>query len=195
MVDPGPGTAAKVRNVLADQGLTLGGVLLTHGHFDHIWDAEELAEGTVPVYVPEPDLPALEEPLGALELDGDRLGLSPWRPISSVSPIDSVQFSPVPGINLRVIPAPGHSPGSAVYLVGAQGLDKPLAFSGDVVFAGSVGRTDIPGGDEYEMRESLRTLAASVEPQTELLPGHGPQTVWSTELAENLFVKRALARR
>lgn len=70
-----------------------------------------------------------------------------------------------------------------------------MALSGDVIFAGSVGRTDLPGGDEYVMRESLRTLADVLDPATVLLPGHGPQTRWGTELQTNPFVLRAQQRR
>ncbi len=195
VVDPGPGTAEQVDQVLAEENLNLGAVLLTHGHFDHVWEAQAVAKGEVPVYITEPDLDWLDDPAANLDIRIEALGLTDWQAIQSVRPIRDLELAPVDGINLRVVPAPGHSPGSAVFLLGAQGMEQPAALSGDVVFAGSVGRTDLPGGDEFEMRESLRTLATSLDPSTVLLPGHGPTTVWREQLDTNPYVKRAVARR
>lgn len=71
-------------------------------------------------------------------------------------------------------------------------MGAPLGLSGDVIFKGTVGRTDLLGGDEQEMRQSLRTLANVMDPSTTLLPGHGPQTTWAKELDANPFVRRAI---
>lgn len=193
VVDPGPGTAKAVKELLASEGVELGAVLLTHGHIDHVWDAAAVTEGTdVSVYIPDPDLFFLEDPAGMLGYSPQDFGLPAWQMPENVTPIKEVSFSPTPDLHVRMIPAPGHSPGSAVFLFASTGADDPQAFSGDVVFAGSVGRTDLPRGDEREMQQSLRTLANSVDPATTFLPGHGPSTVWSHEVRTNPFVRRAL---
>ena len=206
VVDPGPGTAQGVQDVLGAEQLEVGAVLLTHGHIDHVWDAAQVAaleqvtsadaEATViPVLIPQPDLGFLQDPAGMLGFSPQGFGLPAWEYPAGVVPIEDLSFGPVPGIMFRMIPAPGHSPGSAVFLMAGTGGDAtPLALSGDVVFAGSVGRTDLPGGDEEEMRESLRTLAGAMDPATTLLPGHGEATTWGHELATNPYVKRAVRR-
>ncbi len=197
VVDPGPGTAGSVKELLRDSGLSLGAILLTHGHGDHVWEAAAVQEGSenIPVFVTAPDIFFMEDPAGMLGIVPEKFGMAPWNPPANVTPLEKVSLDPVPGIGIRVVPAPGHSPGSAFFLVGSPGLTQPLAFSGDVVFAGSVGRTDLVGGDEYEMRESLRTLAQVIDPATTLLPGHGPQTTWARELATNPYVVRAVQTR
>ena len=194
VVDPGPGTAEGVSEVLESPDLAVGAVLLTHGHIDHVWQCATISAGR-PVYIPEPDLALIENPMGALGMRASALGIGEWQYPEVVVPLGSEQFNPVEGITVRVIPAPGHSPGSSVFLFAPTPTEAPMALSGDVIFAGSVGRTDLPGGDEYVMRESLRTLADVLDPATVLLPGHGPQTRWGTELQTNPFVLRAQQRR
>lgn len=193
IVDPGLGTAQGVQQLLDAEGLVAAAVLLTHGHGDHVWEAEAVSEagGGIPVYITEPDMFFLDDPAGLLGISTQKFGLGSWRKPELLTPISNLEFAPVEGINLRVIPAPGHSPGSAVFLVGAQGLGAPLGLSGDVIFKGTVGRTDLLGGNEQEMRQSLRTLANVMDPATTLLPGHGPQTTWAKELDSNPFVRRA----
>ncbi len=197
VVDPGPGTAGRVQQILDQEGLELEAMLLTHGHGDHVWEAAALQTGDtpVPIYITAPDVFFLDDPAGMLGIVPEKFGMAGWQKPKGLVPLEKVNLDPVPGIGLRVVPAPGHSPGSAFFLVGSPGLTEPLAFSGDVVFAGSVGRTDLLGGDEYEMRESLRTLAQVVDPATTLLPGHGPQTTWARELATNPYVVRAVQTR
>lgn len=197
VIDPGPGTAAKVASVLKDNNVTLGAILLTHGHFDHIWDTSDLVtaatgEAEVDIFIPGPDFFWLDDPMASAGWSLSHLGLPEWKQPERVQKIENLQWQPVPGVTLRMIPSPGHSPGSSVYLVGAEGLQGPLAFSGDVVFEGSIGRTDLPHGDDEEMSESLRTLAAVLDPDTVLLPGHGPSTTWGSERRTNPHVRRAL---
>ena len=193
VVDPGPGTASRARDVLEEAGLTLRSVLLTHGHVDHVWEADEITAGdrSIPVYYTEPDGFFLEDPVGSLGIGVEGFGLGDWRKPSGLAAISDLDFSASSGIFIRVVPTPGHSPGSALFLIGADGLASPLALSGDVVFAGSVGRTDLPGGDEYQMRQSLRTLGNALDPATIRLPGHGPQTTWAKEMSSNPYVIRA----
>ncbi len=207
IVDPGAGTAERVRTYLSDHDLTAGAVLLTHGHADHVWDC---AEFDVPVWIPAPDVARLDNPLAWLPPVFD-FG-SEWHKPRDIRtlPVDTVEL--IDGIPMLSVPAPGHTAGSSFILFtipageALEGnltfptavdadrdvtLAQPIALSGDVVFAGSVGRTDFPGGDETQMRHTLRTLANAIDPATWLLPGHGAPTVWGDEQRSNPYVIRA----
>lgn len=202
IVDPGMGAAVEVARRLEAEGWSAKAILLTHGHPDHTWDAAavQASNSGIPVYLPGPDAEWMVDPIG-------RLGMGPVTPVGvRWRAPDSVQYIPVgaweivPGIAMQMVPAPGHSAGSALFLLaGSARVDgeaiAPLALSGDVIFAGSVGRTDLPGGDDEVMRQSLRTLVSALDPATTLLPGHGETTVWERELAANPFVRNAAGRR
>ncbi|MFH5823234.1 MBL fold metallo-hydrolase [Georgenia sp. AZ-5] len=218
VVDPGAGAAGPVAELLARHRLTVGAVVLTHGHADHLWDAAEVA-GDAPVYAAAPDLYRLDDPAGAL---GPELGPmfaqlagTPWRRPPGAAPIPGALLSGggaelVPGVPVRAVPAPGHTEGSVVLLVRGP-VDAPgvlpdgaepdadgtytVGLCGDVIFAGSMGRTDLPGGDEKEMASTLRTLGRALPPATVLLPGHGPATVLAHELATNPYLREALGTR
>lgn len=205
VVDPGLGATRKVQATLERLGKRVGAVLLTHGHADHIWEAARVADlpgpdgssSGAPIYLPGPDHYWLVDPVGQLQSAGlDALGVQ-WERPELVGEIPVGGWQILPGIALQMVPSPGHSPGSAIYVFAdsAQMENQNIeafALSGDVIFAGSVGRTDLPGGDEEEMRESLRTLAYALNPATVLLPGHGPETTWHRELDTNPYVQRAI---
>ncbi|GAA4424249.1 MBL fold metallo-hydrolase [Georgenia halophila] len=219
VVDPGSGTAPEVRRVLAEHDLRVGAVALTHGHADHVWDAAAVA-GSAPVYIAGPDsyrladpALALGEPLATLFTE---LAAEDWKRPDDVRQLPAEVLTGggaelVPGVGIRAVPAPGHTEGSTILLLGGDvprsvtddvlpvGDDVSVegglvALCGDVIFAGSVGRTDLPGGDEKEMTSTLRTLASSLPPTTILLPGHGPATVLSREIANNPHVRAATGR-
>lgn len=218
VVDPGAGTAGAVGAALAEHDLAMGAVVLTHGHADHLWDAAEVA-GEAPVYVGAPDAYRLEDPAGAL---GEplasmyaQLAGTPWRRPAQVLDLPGEVLRGegavlVPGLVVRAVPAPGHTEGSTILLLsarpeelddggvlpaGAGAGEEPvlLGLCGDVVFAGSIGRTDLPGGDEKEMTATLRALAVSLPPATVLLPGHGPASVLGHELRTNPHLRLATA--
>lgn len=206
IVDPGFGTADPIAAFLEAEKLTAKTVLLTHGHADHVWDSAAFG---LPVRIPGPDMYRMDDPMAYLPGFGD---MGQWHKPTDLSEIPAQQFDPLDGLPMLMLPAPGHTEGSALFLLEIPAGDvletnaelpsvrtgmpqlsvsQPLAFVGDVIFAGSVGRTDLPGGDEEQMRHSLRTLANALNPDTWLLPGHGPATNWRNEQATNPYVKRA----
>lgn len=194
VIDPGHDGLRDVRERLA--GRAIGAVLLTHGHPDHVWDASELA-GTVPTYIPQPDSYRLNYPLVGehpMNIELKQMLNTPWRRPDNIVELGdtavSAGFEPVTGLTMRMIPAPGHTEGSALFFFDNNGIH---ALSGDVIFAGSVGRTDLPGGDDKQMLHTLRTLANTIDPETVLLPGHGPQTTMAAELKTNPYLRRAQA--
>ncbi|EEH63410.1 metallo-beta-lactamase domain protein [Gleimia coleocanis DSM 15436] len=204
IVDPGVGTAKQIETYLAQHELIAGAVLLTHGHFDHVWEA---ATFNVSVWIPQPDIYRLENPLEQIPMNLP-IG-SNWVKPADIKAFPSGVTELIPGLPMVMVPAPGHTEGSALFLfeipagvahdtnVETPWWDlrkdnaQPMALSGDVVFMQSVGRTDLPGGDETQMRHSLRTLANAVDPKTIFLPGHGYATQWGFEQENNAYVIRA----
>lgn len=208
VVDPGAGVAPFVHDVLRRLDVRVGAILLTHGHPDHVWDCAAVAPG-VPVYVGEADVDRLADPgahLGPLGTTFVSLTETPWEPVDDVRPVRPGTLEPVPGVVVRASAAPGHTAGSTLWQLdgvaelagpafaeaGIAGHDGPVVLTGDVVFAGSVGRTDLAGGDEAVMRRTLRDLASSLPHDAVLVPGHGPATTTAHELATNPFIARAL---
>ena len=176
VVDPS-GTAAEIRLALASHGARCAAILVTHGHFDHILGLAELAEGTgAPVYGPAGERALLEEP-SAFTPPG--ITVRPWTPDTLLVGGESFEAG---GVRVDVLAVPGHSPGHLAYAVDGGLL------SGDVLFAGSVGRTDFPGGDWPTLVGSIRTLLDRFPPDTVVHPGHGPATTLGDELAQNPFL-------
>jgi glyoxylase-like metal-dependent hydrolase (beta-lactamase superfamily II) len=176
VVDPS-GDTAQLRLELARLGSACTAILITHGHWDHLLGVAELAEGTgAPVHMAEDERALLENlpdrvPAGVtarsygadILLHGD----------------ETLELANVTFETLRV---PGHSPGHLAYAA------EDSLFSGDVLFAGSVGRTDLPGADWDTLVETLRALTGRFPPETVVYPGHGPPTTLGAELARNPFL-------
>lgn len=177
VIDPGDEAGTILETVRAGE-LAVESILLTHAHFDHILAADELRRETgAPVYVYETDAPALADPRrsltvlakgGAGLLRADRL-------------LKDGEELRVGRLAVSVLHTPGHTPGSCCFLCG------DALFSGDTLFAGSIGRTDFPGGDDQAMAASLRMLAA-LEPGIRVFPGHGESTTLSKERMENPYL-------
>jgi glyoxylase-like metal-dependent hydrolase (beta-lactamase superfamily II) len=176
VVDPGA-DASQLRLELARMGARCAAILITHGHYDHLGGVADLAEGTeAPVYMPE----------------GERMLLEQYRdyapatfPGRSYTPdhlLHGGETVSVAGIDFEVVSIPGHSPAHVGYY--ADGC----LFSGDLLFAGSVGRVDLPGADWDTLLASVRTLADRYDPDTVVYPGHGPQTTLGRELDRNPFL-------
>jgi glyoxylase-like metal-dependent hydrolase (beta-lactamase superfamily II) len=176
VIDPGA-EAAEIRLELARAGAACAAILLTHSHYDHFGALADLAEGTgAPVWLPEGELDVFRRPSDFF----------PGIPIRSYTGEATLlaggETVEVAGISFQVRHVPGHSPGHLSYY--ADGC----LFSGDVLFSGSVGRTDLPFGDWDTLLDSIRSLAEAYPPETGVYSGHGPVTTLGEELARNPFL-------
>jgi hydroxyacylglutathione hydrolase len=176
VVDPG-GEASELRVQLGRLGTTCAAILITHGHFDHVGGVADLAEATgAPVYMPEGERDHLERysefaPAGM-----------PGRPHTPDHLLEGGETIDVAGLAFDCVSIPGHSPAHIAFQVEGH------LFSGDLLFAGSVGRVDLPGGDWDTLLASVRVLADRYPPETIVYPGHGPQTTLGAELERNPFL-------
>jgi glyoxylase-like metal-dependent hydrolase (beta-lactamase superfamily II) len=163
-------------------GTRCAGILVTHGHWDHLGAVADLAEGTgAGVWMPAADAPMLER---LDEIAPAGLPLRRYTPDVLLEGDESID---VAGITFETIQMPGHTEGHVAFA--AEGC----LFSGDVLFAGGVGRVDLPGGDWDTLLESIRSLADRFPPETLVYPGHGPETTLGTELARNPFLSELRA--
>jgi glyoxylase-like metal-dependent hydrolase (beta-lactamase superfamily II) len=176
VIDPG-GDAAGLRLELARTGARCAAILVTHGHWDHLGGVADLAEGTgAQVYMAEAEKALLED-VNSFVPDGIRL--RPYTPDVLLEGDETLELA---GLTFETVRVPGHSPAHLAYYT-----DGAL-FSGDVLFAGSVGRTDIPGADWETLVESIRALADRFSADTIVYSGHGQETTIGDELARNPFL-------
>ena len=193
VVDPGQDGAAAVRRLLDERGVAAEAILLTHGHLDHVWAVPELAEALdVPVLLHPEDRWLWDDPAAGLGLDADllrrELGLDWDPPTERLEALRHGQRLAFAGIPLEVRHTPGHTPGSSVFLLADAAGAEPLLLSGDLLFAGSVGRTDLPRGSEATQRASLESHVLPLADRTRVAPGHGPETTIGAERASNPFL-------
>jgi hydroxyacylglutathione hydrolase len=178
VVDP----SLESEHVLAEisrRGLDVKRILITHAHIDHIHAVKRFHESTgAPVWVHAADRPLYER--GAEQAAGIGLSWEGSAPIAHA--IEDGEEAGLPGIELRAIHTPGHSPGSVTFVT-SEGL-----IAGDVLFRGSVGRTDLPGGDWPTLVRSIRERLFRFPGETRVYPGHGPETTIGLEIRTNPFV-------
>ena len=195
VVDPGQRAMGQLRRVLDENRLTPSAVLLTHGHIDHVWSVVPVcgARG-IPAYLHPDDrwqMAAAYDRI--LERTDDTIqdltggALSASEPDDLRELADGVELE-IAGLTLTVEHAPGHTEGSVMFRRAGEADVPPLLLSGDVLFEGSIGRTDLPGGDHAAMLRSLESKVLPLDDATVVLPGHGATTTIARERATNPYL-------
>ena len=198
IIDPGMDAASGVADLIVEHRLKPVAVVLTHGHLDHMFSVTPLCRSYASsCWVHPDDRVLLTDPFRAMGLE-TRLLLERLTGRSAVftEPDDVRELRDgaevaLAGLSFHAIHAPGHTPGSTIFQTAYQ--DQPdidsVVFSGDVLFAGSIGRTDLPGGSMADMLESLRTKVLPLPDTAAVLPGHGPHTTMARERVGNPYLQ------
>jgi glyoxylase-like metal-dependent hydrolase (beta-lactamase superfamily II) len=190
VIDPGIGVTGRLDEVIADNRLHPVAVLLTHGHFDHTFSVLPVCQARdVPAYIHPADRAQLADPWSGV---GMPKGTPLFGTLTFTEPADVIQLAgddkiALAGLDFEVTHAPGHSAGSVVFAT--TGEHSPVLFSGDVLFAGSIGRTDLPGGSMQQMLDSLRRVILPLDAGTAVNPGHGPSTSIGRETRTNPYLQ------
>ena len=180
IVDPGD-EADKLLGAIDALGVTLEGIFLTHTHFDHVGAVALVANATgAEVWVPEKEAFVLADINSFVPWPG----FGPFESYDAEHTLAGGERLDLAGFEIDVLFTPGHSPGHVTFSI----PDEEAVFSGDVLFQGSVGRTDLPGGDWGTLLESLRTLVDALPAQTAVYPGHMGITSLGAERATNPFL-------
>lgn len=194
IVDPGQDAEHGIDELAREHRLKPIAVLLTHGHIDHVWSVAPVCGAKdVPAYIHPGDRELLSNPARGLSLGPAQQlfgGLTLSEP-DDVRELADGTVLRIAGLEITVAHAPGHTPGSVTFrLPGETDRRVPdgILFSGDLLFAGSIGRTDLPGGDYRTIMESLARVCLTLPAGTIVLPGHGPRTSIGAERATNPFL-------
>jgi hydroxyacylglutathione hydrolase len=186
IVDPGE-EPEKLLGAIEQMGVTLDAILLTHTHFDHVGAVAPVAKATgAEVWVPELEKPVLADIMSFVPWPG----FGPFESWDAEHTLEGGEKLDLAGFEIDVIFTPGHSPGHVSFSI----ADEGALFSGDVLFEGSVGRTDLPGGDWPTLLESIGGLVDSLPEETRVFPGHMGLTTLGRERATNPFLAE-LSRR
>lgn len=193
IIDPGQESVPGVLEIIRENHLAPAGVLLTHGHIDHIWSVSPIGrQFGIPAVIHRDDRYRLADPAGSSfaaareQLMAMTKGEFELTEPEEVEVIEHNITLNLAGLDLDFIHAPGHTEGSMV-IRHAQGSQDHL-FAGDVIFAGSIGRTDLPGGSPVAMQESLTNVILPMDDATIVYPGHGPETTIGAERMSNPFL-------
>jgi hydroxyacylglutathione hydrolase len=180
IVDPGDESDRLLRAIV-ELGVQLDGILLTHTHFDHVGAVAPVAEATgAEVWVPAIEKPVLADIMSFVPWPG----FGPYESYDAEHTLSGGEKLELADFEIDVIFTPGHSPGHVTFSI----PDEEVIFSGDVLFQGSVGRTDLPGGDWPTLLESIRTLVDNLHEDTAVHPGHMGLTTLGAERASNPFL-------
>lgn len=196
IVDPGQDSMDTLSEILREHRLRPVAVLLTHGHIDHVWSVAPLTAGhDIPAFIHPDDRYRLADPAGSsfatardslLAMTKGELELT--EP-DDVRPLLDGNDVTLAGMTLSVNHAPGHTEGSVVFGVSREGTRPPVMLSGDLLFAGSIGRTDLSGGDPDAMMTSLARVVLPRDDDTIVMPGHGEHTTIGAERRSNPFLQ------
>ena len=180
IVDPGE-EGERILAEVEETGAEVEAILITHCHFDHIGAVAPVAKATgAPVYCPQIELPMLADIMAFVPYPG----FGPYESHQAEESVKGGETLELAGLIIDVIFTPGHSPGHVTYSLREEGA----IFSGDVLFQGSVGRVDLPGGDGPTLMRSIQTLVDSHSPETTVYPGHMGVTTLAAERASNPFL-------
>ena len=186
MVDPGmPNVSEQLNEKLREFDLRPVAILVTHGHLDHTFSVQPICDGyQIPAMIHSDDRELFLHPERAhgAEFISQLTGIDWLEPKQIVELKDDQEFELV-GMKFKAIHAPGHTKGSVMFSV-----DNEVLISGDVLFAGSIGRTDLPGGSWDSMQRSLREKVLPLSDELQVLPGHGPETSIGRERKYNQFL-------
>jgi len=203
IVDPGVGVTAQLAEVLSEYRLRPAAVLLTHGHFDHVYSVTPVCStAAVAAYIHGEDRYRLKDPLSdvgpeLIAMFEQQFGQkASWQEPTDVLRLVDGQALVLAGLDLGVLHAPGHTEGSVIFTlpgvpdgIAAEAGVRTTVLSGDVLFAGSIGRTDLAGGDGAAMNRSLRDVVLPLADDVLVLPGHGPATTMERERATNPYLQ------
>lgn len=180
IVDPGE-EAERILAAVEETGAEVEAILVTHCHFDHIGAVAPVAKATgAPVYCPEIEVPVLADIMAYVPWDG----FGPYESYDADEIVRGGETLELAGMEIDVVFTPGHSPGHVTYAVRGE----PAIFSGDVLFQGSVGRVDLPGGDGPTLLASIAKLIEAYPEETVVHPGHMGLTTLGAERATNPFL-------
>jgi glyoxylase-like metal-dependent hydrolase (beta-lactamase superfamily II) len=192
VVDPGmPDVLHQLEEILSRHNLKPVAIIATHGHLDHTFSIQPIADGySIPAYIHSEDRAYLTAPekLLSAEFSSTVADMNFAEPIE-VRELRHGEVVDLVGLSFKAIHAPGHTRGSLMFEV-----DDLVLISGDVLFAGSIGRTDLPTGSAKEMEETLRKKVAPLSDHLQVLPGHGPETTMAFEKKNNPYLKSLVGR-
>lgn len=194
IIDPGQNALAGIKDVLLEQNLKPVAVLVTHGHLDHMWSVFPVASGyDIPAFIHGNDRHLLSDPGAGLSAETramlpqligkDDVFADPSEVIEVKDQLDLK----VAGLNFVVRHTPGHTAGSVIFL---ESSTTPTVFTGDTLFAGAIGRTDLPGSSPQAMNESLRNVILNLPMDANIYPGHGPSSRMDIEVRSNQYLLR-----
>ena len=191
VVDPGIRVTARLDEIVAEHRLHPVAVLLTHGHIDHTFSVVPVCDARdIPAYIHPDDRGQLTDPWSSIgvppgtRMYGTDLPAAEPSDVRRLADGDEIELA---GLTFGVRHAPGHTPGSVAFTLTAP--DAPLFFSGDLLFQGTIGRCDLPGGSEPDMFDSLARVVLPLDDATVVHPGHGPSTTVGRERRTNQYLE------